>query len=108
MIQILNIHPVGLREDYYGDIEKALITGLKDYLGKCGFSKVHLGLSGGVDSAIIAVLAVKALGRENVRVFAMPSEFSSEGSVSDAQKLSDNLGLKLDMIKIKPLYESLS
>jgi len=98
-------NPVSLREDYYGDIEKALITGLKDYLSKCGFTKVHLGLSGGVDSAIITVLAVKALGKENVRVFGMPSEFSSEGSVTDAKDLADNLGLNLDLIKIKPLYE---
>ncbi len=96
---------ISLRDDYYGDIEKALITGLRDYLFKCGFSKVHLGLSGGVDSAIVAVLAVKALGREHVRVFAMPSEFSSEGSVSDAKALADNLGLELDLIKIKPLYD---
>ena len=96
---------VPLREDYYGDIEKALITGLKDYLSKCGFTRVHLGLSGGVDSAIVAVLAVKALGRDNVKVFALPSEFSSEGSVTDADKLADNLGIKLDMIKIKPLYD---
>ncbi len=97
--------PVELREDYYGDIEKALITGLKDYLFKCGFSKVHLGLSGGVDSAIIAVLAVKALGRENVKVFGMPSEFSSEGSVTDARDLAERNGLKLDLIEIKPLYD---
>ena len=96
---------VPLKEDYYGDIEKALITGLKDYLSKCGFTRVHLGLSGGVDSAIVAVLAVKALGRDNVKVFALPSEFSSEGSVTDADKLADNLGIKLDMIKIKPLYD---
>ncbi len=97
--------PVELREDYYGDIEKALITGLKDYLFKCGFKRVHLGLSGGIDSAIVAVLAVKALGRENVRVFAMPSEYSSEGSVVDAGKLADNLGLKLEMIPIRELYQ---
>ena len=97
--------PVKLKEDYYGDIEKALITGLKDYLFKCGFSKVHLGLSGGVDSAIIAVLAVKALGRDNVKVFGMPSEFSSEGSVTDAEDLAQKNGLKLDLIEIKPLYD---
>ena len=97
--------PVKLREDYYGDIEKALITGLKDYLSKCGFSKVHLGLSGGVDSAIVAVLAVKAIGKENVKVFALPSEFSSEGSVTDAKDLADKNGLELDLIEIKPLYE---
>ncbi len=92
------------KEDYYNDIEKALILGLKDYLAKCSFKKVHLGLSGGIDSAIVAYLAVKALGKENVKVFAMPSEFSSEGSITDAQKLSDNLGLKMEVIPIKNIY----
>ncbi|MCL2293886.1 MAG: NAD+ synthase [Spirochaetes bacterium] len=96
---------IEFKEDYYNDIEKALILGLRDYLAKCGFKKVHLGLSGGLDSAIVTYLAVKAIGSENVKVFALPSEFSPPGSITDAQKLADNLGLKLETIPIKNLYE---
>ena len=96
---------IEFKEDFYGDIEKAIIVGLRDYLVKCGFKKVHLGLSGGIDSALVAYLAVKAIGKENVKVFAMPSEFSSKGSVIDAQKLADNLGLKMETIPIKNIYD---
>ncbi|MDX9800679.1 MAG: NAD+ synthase, partial [Spirochaetia bacterium] len=96
---------IDFEENCYSDIEKALVMGLRDYLRKCGFEKVHLGLSGGIDSALVAVLAVKATGRENVKVFAMPSEFSSEGSLTDAEELAVNLGLKLETIPIKTIYD---
>src|SRR5436309_6746918 len=73
----------------------ALSLGLRDYLRKCNFKSAVLGLSGGVDSAIVAVIAVEALGAENVIGVAMPSQYSSRGSVDDAKKLAENLGIKL-------------
>ena len=70
----------------------ALVLGTRDYLRKCGFKKAVIGLSGGIDSALVAAIAVEALGKENVQGVGMPSEFSSSGSVSDAEKLAKNLG----------------
>jgi NAD+ synthetase len=83
----------------------ALRMGLRDYLSKTGVAeKVVLGLSGGIDSALVAVIATEALGAENVVGITMPSEFSSEGSISDSRKLADNLGIKLHCLEIKDLY----
>lgn len=83
---------------------KALCLGLKDYIEKTGFTKdVLLGLSGGIDSAIVAVLAVEALGKDHVQAISMPSEFSSEGSVTDSESLARNLGLKLHQISISEI-----
>src|SRR5581483_217046 len=73
-------------------IHKALVLGLRDYVRKCGFKSVVLGLSGGIDSALTAALAVEALGKDKVVGVAMPSRFSSEGSVNDARDLARNLG----------------
>ena len=87
-------------------IFKALSLGVKDYLGKCGFKSVILGLSGGIDSALTAVIAVDALGAENVRGVAMPSEFSSQGSKDDARELAAHLGIQYDEIPIQPGFES--
>lgn len=87
-------------------IHDALITGVKDYFGKLGFKKAILGLSGGIDSAVTLVVAVRALGAENVRVVLMPSQFSSDHSVDDARILAENLGIQYDIIPIKPIYES--
>ncbi len=87
-------------------IYQALITGIKDYFGKIGFSSAVLGLSGGLDSAVTTVLAVEALGRENVRVLLMPSQFSSEHSVKDAEDLAKNLGIQYEIVPIKSIYES--
>ena len=88
-------------------IFKALLCGIRDYVQKTGIAKeVILGLSGGIDSALVAVLAVEALGAENVHGVMMPSMFSSEGSVNDAQKLGENLGLNLKTIPVKSLYEA--
>jgi NAD+ synthetase len=82
-------------------IFKALCLGLKDYVEKTGFTKdVLLGLSGGIDSAIVAVLAVEALGKDHVQAVTMPGEFSSEGSIKDSEILAENLGLKLHEISI--------
>ena len=84
-----------------------LVLGVRDYLHKSkAAKKVILGLSGGIDSALVAVLAKEALGAENVIAVTMPSEFSSDGSVSDSKKLADNLGIKLYEIDIKPIYDS--
>ena len=84
-----------------------LVLGVQDYLRKSrAASKVILGLSGGIDSALVCAIAVEALGAENVLGVTMPSEFSSGGSVSDSQKLADNLGVELLEIPIKPIYDS--
>lgn len=90
----------------YEEIEKALVLGIRDYVHKCGFKKVHLGSSGGIDSAIVAVLAAKALGAENVKTFAMPSRYSSDGSLSDSKKLADNLGVDYEIIAIEDMFNS--
>jgi NAD+ synthetase len=87
-------------------IHGALVLGLRDYAGKCGFAEAALGLSGGIDSAVAAVLATEALGPERVRGFAMPSRFSSEGSRTDARALADALGVRLDTISIEPVFET--
>lgn len=85
---------------------KALVLGLKDYLRKTSFSgKALLGLSGGIDSALVAVIAAEALGPENVMAVTMPSEFSSAGSVSDSEKLAANLGVNFEEIAVSPLYD---
>jgi NAD+ synthase (glutamine-hydrolysing) len=87
---------------------KALVLGTRDYLRKCGFRKALLGLSGGIDSALVAAIAVEALGAENVRGIGMPSEFSSEGSVTDAERLAKNLGIEFDVVPVKAIYEQFS
>lgn len=85
---------------------KALILGLKDYLNKCGFEKAVVGLSGGIDSALTAWIAVQALGRKNVLGVAMPSEFSSPHSLKDAERLAKNLKIAFRVLPIHPLYHA--
>jgi NAD+ synthase (glutamine-hydrolysing) len=87
-------------------IHDALLVGIRDYFGKLGFKKTILGLSGGIDSAVVAVLAQRALGQENVRVILMPSQFSSDHSVNDARELAQNLGIQYDIIPIEEIYKS--
>jgi len=87
-------------------IYRALVLGLRDYLHKCGFKSAVLGLSGGIDSAITAVIAADALGRENVRGVSLPSQFSSQGSLDDARVLADRLGIQYDVIPIQPAFEA--
>jgi NAD+ synthase (glutamine-hydrolysing) len=82
----------------------ALSLGLCDYLRKCGFKSAVLGLSGGVDSAVVAAIAADALGPENVVGVSMPSQYSSRGSIEDAKKLADNLGIKLLHIPIAETF----
>lgn len=86
------------------NLEKALILGVKDYLKKNGFSKVNLGLSGGIDSALVAVIAAKAVGPENVHTYGMPSRYSSDHSLSDAQKLAENLGIGFEVLPIEQMF----
>jgi NAD+ synthase (glutamine-hydrolysing) len=82
-----------------------LILGLKDYANKTGFKKALVGLSGGIDSALVTYIAVKAFGKENVHVIMMPSEYSSDGSVSDSEQLIRNLGISSEKISIQPIFE---
>lgn len=87
-------------------VEQALVLGIRDYLRKTGFQTVVLGLSGGIDSAVTATLAAKALGPERVWGVAMPSQYSSAGSLRDAEALAQNLGIHYQIIPIQPLFDS--
>ncbi|MEM6316468.1 MAG: NAD+ synthase [Bacteroidota bacterium] len=87
-------------------IHDSIILGIKDYFGKLGFKRAILGLSGGIDSAVTAVLAARALGEDNVRAVLMPSEFSSDHSINDARDLAKNLGIQYDIIPIQKAYET--
>ena len=87
-------------------LHDALVLGVRDYLAKCGFRSAVIGLSGGIDSAVTAVLAVAALGKENVRGVALPSQYSSAGSLDDAQALAKNLGIQYDVVPIKVGFET--
>jgi NAD+ synthase (glutamine-hydrolysing) len=88
------------------EIYQALVLGTRDYVRKNGFQKVVLGLSGGIDSALTACVAVDALGRENVAGVLMPSEFSSRGSIDDAEQLGKNLGIELLTIPIGDVFDA--
>ena len=87
-------------------LHKALITGIRDYAKKCGFKKAVIGLSGGIDSALTAALACEALGAENIHGITMPSMYSSSGSVTDSETLAANLGISIETIAIKDIYDS--
>lgn len=86
------------------EIHDALVLGVKDYFRKLGFTKCVLGLSGGIDSAVTAVIASRALGATNTRVILMPSQYSSDHSVNDSIQLAERLGLPYDIIKIEDVY----
>jgi NAD+ synthase (glutamine-hydrolysing) len=101
--------PVTIKEQRQSDIEQiyeGLILGIRDYFKKSGFSKATLGLSGGIDSAIVAALAVDALGAENVMGVLLPSKFSTGHSVSDAEALVKSLGCKSETIAIKGITDA--
>ncbi|MGD0830972.1 MAG: NAD(+) synthase, partial [Terracidiphilus sp.] len=83
---------------------RALVLGTRDYLGKCGFKKALVGLSGGIDSALVAVIAAEALGPENVIAVGMPSPYSSSGSIDDSRHLAANLGIRFEIIPISGLF----
>ena len=89
------------------NVHNALVLGLRDYLHKCGFKSAVLGLSGGIDSALVASLAVTALGRENVRGVSLPSQYSSQGSLDDARALAGNLGIHYEVIPIESAFATL-
>lgn len=88
------------------EIYQALILGVKDYASKCGFTQAILGLSGGIDSALVTNIAIDALGKDNVFVVLMPSPYSSTHSVTDAEKLVNNLGIKSEILPIKEIMNS--
>ena len=94
------------QESTESDLEKALVLGLRDYVHKTGFSKGLIGLSGGIDSAVTAVLAVKALGKDNVIGISLPSEISSDHSKEDARILAQNLGIEFHTLPIQSLVNS--
>jgi NAD+ synthetase len=97
-----------LRENLADEREaayEALVLGTRDYIRKCGFRKVLLGLSGGIDSSLTAVIAADAVGPENVVGVAMPGPYSSEGSVADARALAATLGLRFEIVSINGVYE---
>jgi NAD+ synthetase len=88
------------------NICKALVLGLRDYMSKCGFKSAVIGVSGGIDSALVACLAVEALGAKNVRAVSLPSQYSSRGSLDDARLLAGRLGVAYDVIPIEPPFAS--
>lgn len=89
-----------------GEVYDALVMGTRDYVRKNGFSKVLIGLSGGIDSSIVATISADALGQESVVGVAMPSRYSSPGSLSDASLLAKNLGIELLTIPIEPVFQA--
>ena len=84
----------------------ALSLGVRDYVRKCGFKSVLVGLSGGIDSALVAAIAADALGAENVFGVSMPARYSSSGSLTDAERLAKNLGLRYEVLPIEPVFKS--
>jgi NAD+ synthase (glutamine-hydrolysing) len=84
---------------------QALVLGTRDYVRKCGFKKVLIALSGGIDSALVAAIAKDAMGAENVLAIGMPSPYSSQGSVEDSRQLASNLGIRFELIAISDLFK---
>lgn len=96
--------PITRAHDPIGEAYQALVLGVRDYVRKNGFREVVIGLSGGIDSALVAVIATDAVGRESVIGVSMPSRFSSEHSQTDAEQLARNLGIRFKRFAIEPLY----
>jgi NAD+ synthase (glutamine-hydrolysing) len=94
-----------LEETEEAEIWSALVLGVRDYARKCGFSKAILGLSGGIDSALVAVIAAESLGANNVLAMLMPSPYSSDHSITDAQALAQNLGIATSILPIEQLMQ---
>ncbi len=88
-------------------VYEALVLGTRDYIRKCGFAKVLIGLSGGIDSSLTAAVAVDAVGRENVRGVAMPGPYSSDHSVRDAKDMAERLGIQFEIVSISPAYDEM-
>ena len=94
--------------DHTRMLYRAACLGLKDFFAKSGYEEACIGLSGGIDSAVTACLAVHTLGKENVRALLMPSQFSSDHSVSDAQALAENLGIEYNVLPITEIYKTVN
>jgi NAD+ synthase (glutamine-hydrolysing) len=90
-----------------GEVYEALVLGTRDYVKKCGFDKVLIALSGGIDSSLVAAIATDALGPKNVVGISMPSKFSSIGSKTDAQRLANNLGIQIETIPIEQSFDTM-
>jgi NAD+ synthase (glutamine-hydrolysing) len=98
-----------IHEQEVGDepsVYSALVLGTRDYIHKCGFTKAIIGLSGGIDSALTAVIAADAIGPENVIGVGMPGPYSSPGSIEDAQALAKNLGIRFELLSINPVFDA--
>ncbi len=93
-------------QDKIESVYMALILGIRDYLRKCGFTKAVVGLSGGIDSALVCCLAKEAIGSQNVLGISMPSPFSSKGSVEDSRELTKRIGIQFKVIPISEIYDS--
>jgi NAD+ synthetase len=105
IVDPFNSSPVPLPEDDETEAAyRALVLGTRDYVRKCGFSKVVIALSGGVDSALVAAIATEALGAENVTAIGMPSPYSSSGSIDDSRQLVSSLGIRFETISINELF----
>ncbi|CAI2717491.1 NAD+ synthase [Nitrospina watsonii] len=98
------VHAVAGTEEE--ELFHALVLGVRDYLHKCGYAKAVVGLSGGIDSAVVAVLAVHALGADNVQGVSMPSYYTAPESVTDAEKLAANLGMIYSLVPIRKLFDT--
>ncbi len=97
----------GSHENELEAVYEALVLGTRDYVRKCGFSKVLMGLSGGIDSSIVACIAVEALGRENLTGVGMPGPYSSSHSLTDARAMAERLGIRFEVSAITPAYQTM-
>ncbi|HSV56124.1 MAG TPA: NAD(+) synthase, partial [Magnetospirillaceae bacterium] len=91
-------------EDRWDETGRALVAGIRGYMGKCGFRDAVVGISGGLDSAVVAVLAAQAVGPENLTLLGMPSRYSSEGSITDSRRLAEALGARMEILPIEGPY----
>jgi len=104
--EMKSLWPAPAPLDGVDEIHQALVLGVRDYVRKNRFMKVAIGVSGGIDSALVAAIATEALGKENVVGVTMPSKYNSDATISDAKKLADNLGIKFHTIPIQPVFAS--
>jgi NAD+ synthase (glutamine-hydrolysing) len=106
LVPLPEAHPIAPFLDDEAEVYKALVTGVRDYTLKQGFQTVMVGVSGGIDSSLVATIATDAFGPEHVVAISNPSRYSSEGSIADARCLADNLGIRLHIIPIEPAHEA--
>ncbi|MCK9281839.1 MAG: NAD+ synthase [Melioribacteraceae bacterium] len=96
-----------IEKSFSEEVLSALIFGLRDYALKTGFKKALIGLSGGIDSALVTYIAVEAFGKDNVHVVMMPSKYSSDGSITDSEMLIKNLEISSDLVSVQPVFDSI-